>query len=236
MYATSARPALYPRAAFYFAAALAVAVAGFFPSFFARLAQTSAAPMLHGISAFAWLSLLVLQAWLIHRGERRWHRTLGRWSWLVVLPLVGAGLVMVKAMVAGTTPFQQRFGPMLAFLDLGTLLYFTLAYVLAIRWRRQLHLHARLMATTAVLVLPPALGRLAPAVVPGVESFTQALDLAMFATEAVTLALIVHDLRRWRLWPPYPILLAFLALQHLTMQWVGAHPAWLAFCRWLAAL
>jgi hypothetical protein len=233
---STARPALYPRAAWYFAAALALAVAGFFPSFFARLGATDVTAMLHGISAFAWLVLLTLQAWLLGRGERRGHRALGRWSWLVVLPLVGAGAAMVKGMLLGGTPFQQRFGPTLAFLDLTTLAYFAVAYVLAIRWRRHLHLHARLMVSTAVLVLPPALARLAPVVVPGVESFSQALGLAMFATEAVVVALIVHDLRRWRLWPPYPTLLGFLALQHMSMQFVGAHPAWLAVCRWIAAL
>lgn len=233
---STARPALYPRAAWYFAIALAVAVAGFFPSFFARLGATGGATLLHGASAFAWLVLLTTQAWLLGRGERRGHRALGRWSWIVVLPLVGAGVAMVKAMLVGSTPFQQRFGPTLAYLDLTTLTYFATAYVLAIRWRRHLHLHARLMVSTAILVLPPALARLAPSVVPGVESFTEALDLAMFATEAVVVALIVHDLRRWRPWPPYPALLCFLALQHATLHVVGAQPAWLAFCRWFAAL
>src|SRR5687768_17021011 len=210
------RPALYPRAVWYFLAALALAIAGFFPSFFVRLGATDAGTVLHGLSAFAWLCLLALQGWLIRRGERRWHRALGRWSWLIVLPLVGAGLVMVRTMVDGKTPFQQAFGPMLAWHDLTTLLYFLTAYVLAIHWRRHLHLHARLMTTTALLVLPPALSRLAPMLLPGIDSFMEAYHAGMIAAEAVTLALIVHDLRRWRLWPPFPVLLAYLLSLHLS--------------------
>lgn len=230
------RPALYPRAAWYFLAALAVAIAGFFPSFFSRLGEADAGTVLHGVSAFAWLCLLALQGGLIRRGERRWHRALGRWSWLIVLPLIGAGLVMLRSMLAGTTPFQRAFGPMLAWHDLTTLLYFAVAYGLAIHWRRQLHLHARLMVSTAVLVLPPALARLAPALVPGVDSFMEAYHAGLVGAELVTLALIVHDLRRWRPWPPYPLLLAYFLLLHLSAAWVGAQPAWLAFCRWIAAL
>jgi hypothetical protein len=230
------RPALYPRAVWYFLAALALAIAGFFPSFFARLGATDAATMLHGLSAFAWLCLLALQAVLIRRGERRWHRALGRWSWLIVLPLVGAGLLMVRSMLSGSTPFQRTFGPMLAWHDLTTLLYFLTAYGLAIHWRRHLHLHARLMTSTALLVLPPALGRLLPALVPGIDSFMQTYHAGLLGAELATLALIVHDLRRWRLWPPYPVLLGYFVLLHVSIAWVGAQPAWLAFCRWIAAL
>jgi hypothetical protein len=234
MHPMRSRPALYPRAAWYFAAAMAIAIAGFFPSFFQRLDQVDAAHRMHGFSALAWMGLLTLQAGLIRGGHRLWHRRLGRGSWLIVLPFVIGGVLMLRSMLSGTGEFSRAFGPMLAFLDVTTLTYFTAAYVLAIVYRRQVHLHGRLMASTAVLVLPPAIARLLPQLSPAVDSFMLSLHLSLLCAELVVVALIVHDLRRWRLHPPHPVLLAFLLLQHASMQWVAGTAAWLALCRWIA--
>ena len=227
------RVALYPRAHWYFAAALLIAVAGFFPSFFQRLGETDTAHLVHGWSAFAWMSLLIVQSWLIHHGQRVWHRRVGRASFLAVVPLVVAGVLMMRSMLRSEGEFERAFGPQLVWIDLTTLSYFTVAYVLALVYRRQLPLHARLMVSTVVLVLPPAVARLLLNV-GAVDGFPPALHLSMLFSEAVALALIVHDYRRWRLHPPHLALLAFLILQHVALFWIPQSSAWLALCRAIA--
>lgn len=229
------RPALYPRASWYFAATLLIAVVGFFPSFFQRLGQTDGPHLVHGLSAFAWLCLLTAQAWLIRHGHRVWHRRLGRVSFLVVVPLVVAGLVMMRGMLRSEGEFERAFGVQLAWIDFTTLTYFAAAYVLALVYRRQLHLHARLMAATAVLVLPPAVARLLLNA-GWVGDFPTALHLSLGLTELVALALVVHDLRRWRLHPPNLVLLTFLLLQHLGAVLLPATAAWQAICRAIGGL
>lgn len=205
---------MYRNAAFYFLLALLIAVAGFWPSYFAQLPQTDAAHHLHGISATAWMLLLIAQAWLQRTRRRAAHRLLGRASILVVIAFVVSGALMMQAMLRSSSPFSQQFGVRLAFLDLTSVLFFVLAYGLAIAQRRNVQLHARWMASTALLVLPPALSRFLGHYVPGVESFDQALYGAYLIVEAAVLVLIAQDWRSGGLRAPYLALLALMLAQH----------------------
>lgn len=205
---------MYRNAAFYFLLALLIAVAGFWPSYFAQLPQTDAAHHLHGISATAWMLLLIAQAWLQRTRQRVAHRLLGRASILVVIAFVVSGALMMQAMLRSSSPFSQQFGVRLAFLDLTSVLFFVLAYGLAIAQRRNVQLHARWMASTALLVLPPALSRFLGHYVPGVESFDQALYGAYLIVEAAVLVLIAQDWRSGGLRAPYLALLALMLAQH----------------------
>lgn len=224
----------HPRGHGYFTLALLVALAGFFPSFIARLGETDGAHLLHGLSAFAWMGLLVVQSWLVHHGGRAAHRRIGRWSWLIVLPMLVGAALMLRSMLGSSGEFSRVFGPMLAFIDITTISYFLGAYLLALHFRRRVHLHARLMASTAVLVLPPALARLL--LVLGITgAFPVALQAALFLTEAVAAALLVSDWRRGRVHPPYVVLLVFLVLQHALLSSLPNSQAWQALCRWIAA-
>jgi hypothetical protein len=49
---------------------------------------------------------------------------------------------------------------MLCFIDLTTIAYFAWTYGMALHHRKSIQLHARYMASTAPLLLPPALARL----------------------------------------------------------------------------
>ncbi|HWT15437.1 MAG TPA: hypothetical protein VN581_06605, partial [Patescibacteria group bacterium] len=89
--------------------------------------------------------------------------------------------------------------------------------------------------STAVLVLPPALSRML-LVIGVVEAFPAALQWSLVMTELVALALVVADRRGGRVHPPYPLLLAFLVLQHASLSWLPATAAWQAVCRWIAGV
>ncbi len=224
---------MFTHAHWYFALAFLVVAAGFFPSFLARLGQTDVAHLVHGVSAFGWMGLLVVQSWLIHHGDRPTHRRIGRWSWLIVLPLLVGAALMLRSMLASDNGFARTFGPRLAFIDITTIGFFVCAYLLAIHHRRRVQLHARWMATTAVLVMPPAVARLMLNV--GlIGSFTHALHLSLLMTEFVALALIAVDRRGGRVFPPFVALFSFLVLQHVGLQWIPTTAAWQAVCRWIA--
>jgi hypothetical protein len=55
----------YRHAYLYFAIAFVVTMAAFWPSFFTRLGGTDASHMIHGTSAKLWMTVPVVQAWLI---------------------------------------------------------------------------------------------------------------------------------------------------------------------------
>lgn len=224
---------MYRNAAFYFLLALLIAVAGFWPSYFAQLPQTDAAHHLHGISATCWMLLLITQAWLQRTRRRRAHRWLGRASILVVIAFAVSGALMMQAMLRSSSPFSQQFGVRLAFLDLTSVLFFVLAYGLAIAQRRNVQLHARWMASTALLVLPPALSRFLGHYVPGVESFDQALYGSYLIVEAAVLVLIAQDCRSGGLRAPYLALLALMLVQHGLVGRVSEAAWWLPIADWI---
>ena len=124
----------------------------------------------------------------------------------------------------------------LAYIDLTTLAWFEVAYCLALHHRRQTPLHARYMASTALLVLPPALSRVIGGFVPGITSFDMAFHAAYGATELLLVLLIAHDMRTDRLRPPYPLLLGVVVVQQVAFVLLPAMPWWARACGCIATL
>ena len=215
-----ARPApFYHLAPLYFFLLLLTALAGFFPSFYSRMGEARAVHQFHGAVATLWLLLLISQSWLIRARQLQLHRLMGRMSVVLAVLFVASGLMIVHDMLSNTSGFSKRFGPSLAFMDLSSILYFAFAYVMAIVHRRDMGLHARFMASTALPLLPPALARvLGSYVLPAGSSFPMALHLAFVAAELVVLALLLDDRRRGQLRAPYLILMAVLLVQHASFN------------------
>lgn len=111
---------------------------------------------------------------------------------MVPLSLV-SGLLLVHIMLAWAEPFGRSYAARLAFINLTAMTYFAAAYALATAYRRQVQLHARLMGSTAILVLPPAL---ASALLPFGPGFDPAFHKAYVICELVVVALIADDSRR----------------------------------------
>ncbi len=227
---------MYKRAHLYFSLALLLAIIGFFPSYFSRLGQTDVVRHFHGITALAWMLLLVAQAWLIREGNRPVHRRLGKSAFVLAPLFIASGLLVTHSMLLGANPFQRAFGPQLAFLDLTSVIYFGIVVGLAIGHRRNIQLHARYMASTVVLVLPPAVSRILGMGIPGISSFEAAVHVGYFLTASVVLLLIIDDRRMGRIRLPYPMLLVVLLVQQAGFVLAPHCRPWLDFCKWIGAL
>jgi len=227
---------LYKRAHVYFSLALLVAVIGFFPSYFSRLGQTDVVRHFHGITALAWMLLLVAQAWLIRQGNRPVHRRIGKSAFVLAPLFIASGLLVTHSMLGGANAFQRAFGPQLAFLDLSSVIYFGVVVGLAIRHRRNIQLHARYMASTVVLVLPPAVSRILGMGVPGIHSFEASVHAAYFLSQLIVVLLLLDDRRLGRIRHPYPVLLVFLLVQQIGFVLVPHWQPWLDLCKWIGTL
>lgn len=228
---------LYPRAVFWFLLLLGTALVGFWGTYFTRLAETNGIRHAHAATAFAWVLLLVTQAWLMRQRNFALHRALGRTSLLLAPLFVVTGLFLVQDMLAHPSPFAQAFGVRLAFIDLTSLAWFAIAYGLALHHRRETPLHARYMASTALLVLPPALVRALGMNIPAITSFEMAFHLGYFVTEFLLLALIAHDWRsEGRIRAPYLWLMVLTVLQQIAFVMLPDVPAWTRVCGWIAGL
>ncbi|MEG8040217.1 hypothetical protein QP166_13005 [Sphingomonas sp. LR60] len=112
--------------------------------------------------------LLTLQSWSIHQRRTEWHRTAGL-ATFVVLPLfAAAGPLALQGMArlwrTNADPFHMAFGSQLVVADIIAGPTVVLLVVYAFAHRREMERHAAAMLATALLVLPPIIGRLFPAI------------------------------------------------------------------------
>lgn len=230
--ALPSRRRFYAQAWLFFLAALLLTVAGFWPSFFSRPAALSSPHLLHGLVSTAWLVLALVQAGLMRLDRWRWHRTAGRLGYLVMPLLIATGAWVLHLMLAGQTRLPRSLAIVLGFIDLGTLLFLATAFALAMIHRREPQSHARWMATTVLVVMPPALTRLVFVLHPQAP-FDVALGLAYAAVIGTAVILVAVDWRAGRLRAAYPLALAYLAGTYALLGHVAASPAWQSVAAWI---
>lgn len=211
----------YDRAPWYFSLLLLAGVLGFYRSYFSILGQVDLAHHLHGITATAWMILLITQGWLVRGRRLARHRFVGRSAYVLAPLFLLSGAFMVKVMLSNTDPFSLTYGKRLAFVDITTLAYFAAAVALALVHRRQVHLHARYMACTGIMILPPALARLVAGFVHGPARFPIGFHASYVIADAIVVLLLVHDARTGGIRAPYALLLALLLVQQFGFVVMG---------------
>ena len=230
---------LLRRPHFYFSIAFLVAVFGFWPSFFSKLSTTDSAHLIHGVTATLWMTVPILQSWLITHHRFALHRRLG-WASLIVLAplLVISGLHMVQLMIVR---YQQTNAIRLlkfAFLDISAMTLFVVFLCLAV-WRirsNDVDGHTRYMAGTVLFALEPALERVFVFYIPGVSGFASALYFALIAMEVILATLLFFEWRRRRIRLPFAMALGFFVAMHILMAPVAMSPAFSKFAIWFAKI
>ena len=223
----------YARAHWFFLAALAAIVAGFWPSFFRPLGAGDMGRTIHGTTATLWVVTLALQSWLVSRGLVVWHRRVARFA-VVLLPVLCLSALYVVRVMLTSSAIPPFLRPLLAFIDLPSIAFLLLLFSLALINRRTPAAHKRFMAATVLLAFPPALTRLYQILfAPGIEIFT-ALHASFVTVEVILLALIFTDVRMGERRLAYPLSLGFFVTLHALMFPLSSAPWWTAFLGWYA--
>lgn len=225
MAAVPARLPFYAGAWRWLLLGLVATLIGFWPSFFSRPSGNTLPHTLHGTISTLWLLLLVAQAGLVRARRMPLHRTLGKLSYGLMPLMLLSGAWVLHLMLAGQTKLPPPVALMLGFVDFGTLIFLLFAYALAITYRRDVQVHARWMVTTMLVVLPPALTRLA-FVVSSEAPFPLAIGFAFITPALVAAVLAVQDWRGGRLRASYPAALIYLLGTYLSLGAVGDWPLW----------
>jgi len=153
--------------AFYGGAALALlalVAAGFAPTFFVRdsaiLGPLSSAVLVHGIAGTTWLLLFASQIALVATRRVSWHRRLGLVAAAVAAVFVMSGVFVIANLEQshGSEPLTWR-APHL-FTNGAPLAAFALLVAAGVWQRAAAARHKRLMLLAAVVLAPPAIGRL----------------------------------------------------------------------------
>jgi uncharacterized membrane protein len=193
--------------------------------------------IVHGFTATGWMILTIVQAILLRVRKRRWHKILGYASLALAAAVVISGLQMLQIMAG------RPDAPLLDFeffyIDLTALILFVAFLGLAIRAARHkdIALHLRLIACTAILPLEAAMERVFNVAVPGlVPDFTVALQASLIFLEVLLAGLVIGEIAFRRLRWPFPFLLGYYLFSHVTMEPVASFTAFQAFARWFAAI
>jgi len=153
--------------AFYFGMALvllALLAAGFSPTFYARdvsaMGPLSSPVLVHGLAGTAWVALFATQVALVATRRVAWHRRVG-WAAAVVTGV----FVVSGALVTATLERSHGMEPLTwraphVFTNGAPLTVFALLVAAAIWQRSHAARHKRLMLLAAVVLAPPAIGRL----------------------------------------------------------------------------
>lgn len=221
----------------WFALALALVALGFFPSFFSALARVPPHILLHGISATLWMSLPVVQGFLIARRRRDLHRRLGYASLALAAVVVLSGLRVVQTMILKGGDTASVVSIKFALIDLTGIALFAIFLAMAIRAARahDWRLHLRLMACTALIPLEAANERTAMLLFHGlVPDFGVALYASLLSMEAICVTLILVEWRRDRIRWPFAFMLGYYVLMHAIATPVANSARFQAFCDWYA--
>lgn len=188
---------------------------------------------LHGGVMVGWLGLFVLQSWLMSKGQVVVHRKTG-WLSLGVAALVVAfgSYVGIHAIEIGRVPPFFTPGFFLALTQIGVVT-FALVVALAIKYRKQVQWHRRLMIGSGILIAEPALGRLLPMPLMG-QSWG---EMAAMVVQLGLVAVIArHDRRQLgQVHPATLIVAAAVVVGHLLIELLSRLPAWNAFAASIAA-
>lgn len=221
----------------WFAAALLLTGVGFWPSFLTRLGTVPPHILVHGVSATLWMALPVVQALLIRQRRRALHRQVGQASLALAAVVALSGLRVVQTMVtregAGITLTTHKF----VFLDVTGILLFVVfvGFAIGAARRRDLGLHLRLLAASAIIPLEAANER--TAILLGLAAdFDAALYVSLVSVELICLGVILADWRQGRVRWPLPLLLAYYLAIHALATPVAQSTGFQAFSIWFAGI
>ena len=203
---------LHDRAMWWIGGITLLTLLGFQPTLGTLLAQLDVAHVAHGVASLGWLLVLMVQAELIRRGERARHRGLAVAGVVcaVVLTTTAVPMVQVTAARAAADPARGVIGRFLVVMDTGLLLVFTAAFAVAVANVRRPAIHSRAMAATALVALPPGLGRWAMRLFHLDPVGGSYVGLAVGA--GLLLALVITDRRAGVRDRVYPVMLAVMLL------------------------
>lgn len=214
-------------------AAFPLAVLAFWPNYLSAIGTSPWSYHLHGITASMWLLLLVIQSWSIQHGKRAFHRSNGLVSFALFPLFLAGGATIFVGMAerfVEASPFHQLYAPRLAWLDFVAIAGMAYFYFQALRYRRFVGKHSSYLLATAIFLLPPIFGRLAPIPMglnPTMPDFFAAMSMSFHYGNAAT-ALIAFFIawRAGRNGRPFVIAGVLTLVASLLFEWPGGSDAW----------
>ncbi|PSL02344.1 hypothetical protein [Cecembia rubra] len=214
---------------------------GFYPSYFSTLK----APLIihvHGALMVLWLATVIIQPWLIKLHKIKWHRSLGKLSYVLMPTILLVGYFVLRygylRVLAGDVVAPPDYYPEAAsadskaadFIVIGSLYFFWLLtyYTLGILFKKKIQAHATFMLAAALTILGPSGDRFLGYLYYGLgwefnafaENFTFGIIFLIFGA-----LLVYHHKHKLDLWPTITVLVLQLIGVFLFHK-MPFHPSW----------
>lgn len=212
-----------------------LAVAGFWPSFFAKLPETPLPHHIHGWSATAWMILPLLQYALLRSGRRGLHRSLGYASIVLAAIVAISGVYVVRMMAFGNLSSFRLASVKFVWLDLTGIVLFGVyvSFAISAARRRDIRLHVTTLVASAFIPLEAALERLFVNLLPSlVPDFDAALYASLVFLEVTCAAIVLIEWRSGRVRWPMPTLLGYYLVMHVTLTPLATSKGFQSFSDW----
>lgn len=185
---------------------LGIVISGFGPTFFFRKVNADdgfgkGLPkylFIHGVVLSLWMLLFVAQSALIRTKRIHWHRILGWFGTVLVLPIIVTGIMAIKGfgprlLALGLSPKVVREGLAPLFWgDTLSLIVFPALVAVAIVLRNKPDSHKRYLLFGNILLVVPAVGRLTS------RMFGEGSPIVLVALLAILLSVPLYDILKFR--------------------------------------
>ncbi len=230
---------LFRNIAFYFAGFLLLAVLAFWPNYFGRLFSRMEIHFhAHGISMTLWCVMLIAQATLIRYGKNKFHRAIGKVSYVLVPVIIISTLSLLHHQLKDAPIFGARQYYFMA-LVLNALLVFGVFYGLAIGYKHKPAVHARFMLCTIFPLFTPVTDRLIAfhlkpliGMVPVVAGGPMLPVIGFVLADLMLIGLSLWDWRTHKRFDVFPVALLVLLAYHISVFTFFRVGFWQSFGNW----
>ena len=235
--------ALWQRSYLYFVLFFLLAIFGFWLTYFTRIFEQESYRMhLHGLALILWCLMLIVQPYLIRSKKNRLHKSIGKFSYLLVPFMLFSTVDLLKFKIDKNAALDSMDYHFIA-LVINALIAFVLFYGLAIYYRKQTTVHARFMVCTAFPMVTPITDRIIHihfpsllAYFPQIEGNPIAPVFGFALADLILLGLSIWDWRSHRRWNVFPLVLLVLLAYHYSVLNFHQFAFWQSFCNWFFQL
>jgi len=226
---------------YYFIGLLVLVIAGFWPSYFVKFfdgtANFSFYFHFHAGMMMMWIFALILQPILIKKKKLALHRLIGRMTYFLFPLIVISAVLMIH--LSHEHYIDEKDLDLTLFFQFKDFILFAMAYIIAIRYRHQVEIHARAMIATGIALIEPALARIFYNSLSGFKVFQNFFlfgnVMAILVIYLLLISLIIIERRQRRGRWVFPLVLGVFFMFNIPAIF-QIHIGLEAFSRWFVAL
>jgi hypothetical protein len=228
---------------FYFIGLFALIIIGFWPSYFARFIDGTADFTFyfhfHAAVMILWIFMLIAQPILIRKKKLQLHRLVGKASYFL-FPLMCISIILI--IHQSHTVDERNLGNTLLGQSKNLFIFIT-GYVIAIRYRHNIDVHARGMIVTGIALIEPALTRLMLNIFAALKLFVTSPNFFWYASIPTIIiifsffiGMMIKERRQKRGRWVFPVTLGLYFILYLLMITNVYLGLWESFSKWFISL